>query len=626
MKYLPLLLLAGVLAGCDGPDFKPIKNLVYLNQSDSWGPRERALYYYTPQGTMLHRLRYSWFEHLETSSGERVAEPRHLARFGFLYSPEQFDPNFDAGALNPGNLPVGFTHHRGADGEDMLDVTCAACHTGQLEYRGVALRVDGGQALHAFAWIRGGQFLTDVIGAMTSTYTNPFKFDRFAEKVLGTRYPDAKPELREELARTLAGFNHEALTTLGLFADDGYGRIDALGHIANTVFGDALSPSNNTVANAPVSYPHLWDIWKFDWAQWNGSVAQPMGRNVGEALGVKAQLDLVDPFGVPLPPERIYGSSVLLEEIYCIETTLWQMRAPRWPDDVFPAIDKHRAASGRDLFLKNCKRCHGPNVYTETPREPFEAPVRYECRVNPNEPKPTPKKPVEWKMCVVPVDKIGTDPQVVENFLDRRYDASALDPGNPVLRSISAGEALNVVTGKVIDRAYQALGIDGERRSEMDGWGRASEVRDMRGYKARPLHGIWATPPFLHNGSVRTLYQLLSPEGEREQKFWLGSREFDPVEVGYQNTEVDGAFELDTTTIGNSNAGHQFSDAGGAGVIGRGLTRDERLDLIEYLKALGNPAYDDPDYKTYAAPSAGPVECPARLQGPASIPGARWPL
>jgi cytochrome c5 len=626
MKYLLPLLLAGALGACNGPDFKPIKNLVYLNQGDEWTPKARAIFYYTPQGTMLHRLRYSWFQYLETSSGERLAAPRHLARFGFLYSPEQFDPNFDAGALNPANLPVGFAHHRGSDGEDMLDITCAACHTGQLEYRGVALRVDGGQALHAFAWIRAGQFITDLIGALTSTYANPFKFDRFAENVLGTRYPDGKPELREELARTLAGFNHEALTTIGLFKDDGYGRIDALGHIANTVFGDRLSPRNNTVADAPVSYPHVWDIWKFDWAQWNGSVAQPMGRNVGEALGVKAELDLVDSLGNPLPPERMYKSSVLIEELHCIETTLWQLRAPQWPENIFPAIDAKRADRGRSLFEANCQTCHGPNVYPKTPLEPVQesqASVRYECAVDPHERQPTPEKPIEWKMCVMPTWKIGTDPQVVNNFLDRRYDASALDPGNPALADISAGEALNFVTAKVIDRGYRALGIEGERRWAMDGWGRPTQVRDMRGYKARPLHGIWATPPFLHNGSVRTLYQLLSPEAEREKKFWVGSREFDPIEVGYRNEEVEGAFELDTQTLGNSNAGHQFSDDGGAGILGRGFSRDERLDLIEYLKTLGNPAYDR---EYYTEPRAGDSECPTQLQGPASIVGARWPL
>ena len=40
------------------------------------------------------------------------------------------------------------------------------------------------------------------------------------------------------------------------------------------------------VANAPVSYPHLWGTPNFDWVQWNGSIQQPIARNIAEALGV----------------------------------------------------------------------------------------------------------------------------------------------------------------------------------------------------------------------------------------------------------------------------------------------------------------------------------------------------
>src|SRR5690606_16984827 len=231
---------------------------VYLEQGPRWGPRERAIYYYTPQGTMLHGLRYRWFQHLITADGHRLAEPSYLRRFGFLYSPEQFNPNYDGALLNPGNFPVGFAQRQDESGEAMLDISCAACHTGQLEYKGTALRVDGGPALHALAWIKTGQFLTDLIGALATTYADPFKFDKFAQLALGTRYPEAKPELRQQLADTLSAFNREAISTYHLFSDDGYGRIDALGHIANTVFGDDIAVSNHKVANAPVNYPHVW--------------------------------------------------------------------------------------------------------------------------------------------------------------------------------------------------------------------------------------------------------------------------------------------------------------------------------------------------------------------------------
>ncbi len=618
-------------AGCGNePDFAPARQVIYLDHGDKWDARTRALFYYTPQGTMLHELRYSWFEHLEVSDGQRLADPTYLSRFGFLYSPEQYDPNFDGGPLNPGNFPVGFAQHRDEiTGDAMLDITCAACHTGQLEYEGLSLRVDGGQPMHALAWIEPGQFLLQLIGALASTYVDPLKFDRFAQNVLGTRYPDGKKELREQLQRSLAGYNTEAASTFSfehgiMYKDPGYGRLDALGRIADTVFGSDIDHRNEQIADAPVSYPHLWDIWKFDWVQWNGSVAQPMGRNIGEALGVKARLELLDAKGNALPPDELFGSAVLVREQHCVETALWQLGPPRWPDEIFPPIDDERVARGKALFEQNCRGCHGPHVYADTPTEPVREPVRYDCTAHPDEAKPTPDKPVEWKVCVVPAWDIGTDPHVVDNYLGQRYDASALDPGDPQLRSVSAAQGLDLLMNKVSERKFEELDISEEERWKMKGWGRENALRDMRGYKSRPLHGIWATPPFLHNGSVRTIYQLLSPHAERESKIWLGSREFDPVHVGYLSEETDWAYELDTSEIGNHNTGHQFTNAGGVGVIGPELTHEERLDLIEYLKALGNPKHD-PDYEEYAKPDPGGLQCETDLQGPSAHPELRWP-
>jgi hypothetical protein len=94
------------------------------------------------------------------------------------------------------------------------------------------------------------------------------------------------------------------------------------------------------------------------------------------------------------------------------------------------------------------------------------------------------------------------------------------------------------------------------------------------GYKARPLNGVWATAPYLHNGSVPTLAALLTPPAERKA-FHVGSRRFDPVNVGYVSDPEHPLF--DPREHGNSNLGHDF---------GTDLTTPEKLDLIEYLKSL----------------------------------------
>ena len=116
---------------------------------------------------------------------------------------------------------------------------------------------------------------------------------------------------------------------------------------------------------------------------------------------------------------------------------------------------------------------------------------------------------------------------------------------------------------------------------------RPNGLRADRAYKARPLNGIWAVPPYLHNGSVPDLYALLSPVSERPREIQLGDREFDPVRVGYRGSKIDGGFTLKTSVAGNHNTGHAFTDAASApGRIGRGLTPEERMALIEYLKTL----------------------------------------
>ena len=97
-------------------------------------------------------------------------------------------------------------------------------------------------------------------------------------------------------------------------------------------------------------------------------------------------------------------------------------------------------------------------------------------------------------------------------------------------------------------------------------------------YKARPLNGIWATAPYLHNGSVPNLDELLKPASKRVKKFKVGSREFDPIKVGFVD---DGSFGFDTAQTGNKNVGHE-----GYAPNGSEYTEAERKQLIEYMKTL----------------------------------------
>lgn len=101
------------------------------------------------------------------------------------------------------------------------------------------------------------------------------------------------------------------------------------------------------------------------------------------------------------------------------------------------------------------------------------------------------------------------------------------------------------------------------------------------GYVAQPLDGIWATAPYLHNGSVPTLEDLLN--STQRPTYWrrtLNTNDYDYTKVGWnytiENEKVD-KNTYDTTKLGFGNQGHTFGDD---------LTTEERTALIEYLKTL----------------------------------------
>ncbi|MFJ2364356.1 di-heme-cytochrome C peroxidase [Pseudomonas sp. NPDC087697] len=588
--YLVLALLAVALAvvlyyvaNPKLPVYAPVEQVHYLEQ---WDAADRQTYYFTPQGTQVKGLRYNWFTALELPfSEQRFAAPEYLARFGFLVDPAQkATPN------NPGNLPVGFARHQNPGSkEEFLDVTCAACHTGELRFKGQAVRIDGGSAQHVLPssvpTLRGGSFGQALVASLASTYYNPWKFERFARNVLGQDYDTQHSQLRLDFKSSLDTFLRAAWndTHRGLYpTEEGPGRTDAFGRIANASFGDAISPENYRVANAPVDYPQLWDIWTFDWVQWNGSAQQPMARNIGEALGVGATLNFFDAAGQPLKGDDRYPSSVRVRDLQLIEETLKRLKPPAWPEALLGSIDKPLAAKGRTLFVENCAGCHVPSVAEVNGRP-------------------------EQKLKMLPVEVIGTDPGAANNIADHRFNLSALKwdlgelakldvklhptPKAPLdLSKLSVAKGLAYVTAFVENRAYRDANVTPEERPSMDGFGLPIGVRELRAYKARPLAGVWATPPFLHNGSVPNLYQLLSPQDERATTFYRGTFEYDPQHLGYRTEAFTNGFVFDTSITGNHNSGHEFrAGERGNGVIGRLLQPQERWALLEYLKVLGGP-------------------------------------
>ena len=103
-------------------------------------------------------------------------------------------------------------------------------------------------------------------------------------------------------------------------------------------------------------------------------------------------------------------------------------------------------------------------------------------------------------------------------------------------------------------------------------------LRRTDGYLNVPLDGCWLRAPYLHNGSVPTLRDLLQPAAARPVRFYRGSDVYDPVNMGFQSTAPGAGESLyDTTLPGNSNAGHEY---------GTELPAGQKAELLEFLKTL----------------------------------------
>ncbi len=671
MGGLATLLLVGLItlfAGATslylhwGGKMLPEENVEFVAYPDQgWGAgveaADRQTFYYTGQGAGLKGMRYSWFAHLEMPWGKaRFVDA--LNRYGFLLDGETKN--------NPDRLPVGLTKHYDKElNETLLDITCATCHTGQIQVtrngQTRAMRIDGGQAGHAFTDTDFGNFLPTLIASMTNTLVNPFKFRRFAQRVLGPSYPTGAWTLHGEMRGvlgTLLGVGFTEKSRKLIPTQEGYGRTDALTRIANTVFGEHLVPTNYAIGTGPVSYPPLWNIWKFDWVQYSASVSQPMARNIGESMGVGTRYSFMDRYGRPLPLEERFRATALIDNLHTIETTLRRLKSPAWREDLLGPVIAARAEAGLALFNQHCEGCHGPHI----------APEAIKVR---NSPLKTADDP-EWLIPSLCVNDIGTDPHAATNWVRSVVDITRTGLTAPELRDVarrtleqwnqrqgvylrgeidklrartdapsvaqrnaleqelagmtdameqslsqidparlSVGAALSYLGTMIREKAYDDAGKTAAERADLDGFGILDMPRVAWVYKPRPLAGAWASPPFLHNGSVPTVYDLLSPVQDRPVTFRAGSREYDPEWLGlYDPTprgprkgqpdptrpdreQMNKFWLFDTAEPGNSNSGHEFG-AGyderrgdqqvRPGLIGPPLTHDERMAIIEHLK------------------------------------------
>ena len=547
------------------------QSVIHLNQA--WSDDDREWYYHFSQGSAV--LSYDIFLNLEVAGGQELfRSDANSVRYGLVPEASNW--------MNPDGLPVGISKTNVATtiGEwpagEYAGVTCAACHVGELNYKGKHVRIDGGHSL-----FDPQAYFQAANAAVQATLTDSAKFDRLASR-LGAASPEAKAKLRERLERQAAAIYQYATQSSATVSPWGPGRIDALTMIQNRVTANTTGLlANTSTPIASVKPPFLWNAPQGLWTQWAAIIQDPLARNFGETMGVYMPINLK----AKTPADGLFESNAALPELQRVEHQLERLAPPSWPEDVFGKIDRDKAKKGKALFMVLCSGCHNAWPYT------WSEPNKYGKRF--------------VLVGLVPQSYVGTDRTQAEavrpfavtgqlsNYLPSEFRGKDAVPLLLFSRSLQR---------EITRRALAKLKLTPKQLVDLNGYRELPEPPAPDGvYKAAPRDGVWATPPFLHNGSVPNLYEMLVPASERSKTFCIG-REFDPIKVGLDTACGPNTFVFDTSLLGNSNAGHSFQDGPrGDGVIGPLLTDDQRWALVEYLKSI-------PEQPGRVTPFGGPPE------------------
>ncbi len=635
----------------------------YVEQG--WTKAEREQFYRTSGGSFL--LPCSWFLALEQKDNlDLFVADHNIAQLHLV--PSRWvgkDPKKNAPlTCNGERLPVGIAVTEINDsqfplkslGHKWVGLTCAFCHTGQLHYTKEFSEKDTlrppAKKVHFTLYVDGGpsmqynyRFLAELLGALRTTLADGDRFARFADRVSKicaaetTTATTCKNDrvFQEHLKLQVAGYTDKLISRARIdTAEWGFGRFDALGRGANHVFVN-LDPDNLRYGNAPVSIPQLWYAWRYNVVQWSGLIRHPIARNISQTIAVGAGLF---EFGDSLldDPKTAFRSTTDVKNLVTLENLVRKLKPPDWPEAMLGAIKLDLATRGKQLYAQKCAHCHlpGPNLHA-TPAQTARG-QSLSVTIVPRGDGSDPARPNE----------IGTDPLYLVNAETRSISMESTKKD----RSSLFGGAQFLSMSKAIERLTTTMLKQAKEKKllvwpydDIDGnvWEPPTPPNGgppIIGYMARPHAAIWSTPPFLHNGSVPTLYDLLSPSDLPSERmappaewdatwqntwgkergslapirpkcFLIGDLEFDPVKVGYRVHRCDiksrpenpySGFNFFTVRPGNSNKGHEFTDydaagkkfteeecrafdhGGRNGVLGCALSHNERLELIEYLK------------------------------------------
>jgi hypothetical protein len=561
------------LSACSSPSQPPaapttpsVSSAPISLYNNGWDDGDRrAVYHLSAGGEVLSLALLQSLERAklptEGNDGQLVPFLQNLERYGFI--PDAVSSE------NPFGLPVGWTVARSLlDTTALAGFNCTACHVGEVRIDGKSLRIDGGPNM-----LRINDLFKDMTTELMATTGDVPRMARLTASLIRNRDAneaklppsssgtaaqrvqqkmDALPLVKASLdyLRSMKTVGEMGAVENGA-VENGYGRVDAFGVARNLLFGS--DTRNLRPQNAPVSFPYMWGLKTTAWLQWGANINSVMERNIGQTLGVGARFD------------SSFATTSRLDNLNTIEKRVYKLTAPEWREDLLGAIDRAKADRGRPLYEKLCSNCHD---------RPFAV---------------SPTGLVTYQL--FRLSEVGTSPAVATNF-----DRTVFTANGERRLADAAFEAIEAIK----QQYYKTNNISPEMQADWEGrdmrplpeWkpsfrstlAEADRYPDTKGgrvYPAKPLAGIWATAPYLNNGSVANMWDLLTRPQDRPKTFSVGSREYDTRSLGYRSTPGAAAagplFVYDTTKPGNSNAGH---------VYGTQLGDEDKWALIEYLKVL----------------------------------------
>lgn len=562
---------------------------VMTDQGGKWTASAREKFYTQDQGSRVMPLK--WINALKQTNGAPFMADS-LGRYGYLPNPKSNEPG----------LPVGFSVAQ-ENGEKIIGMTCSACHSRQIDVSGTSYRIDGGPAITDMQ-----SFLSDIDTAVNTVLTDSGAFADFAKAVLG---PSPKKQDEDKLRADVTAWflPYDTIMKRALPTESPWGpsRLDAVSMIFNRVSGldigpppTYMIPENIKRADVPVRYPFIWNAPIQDTTQWpgfapNGNRILGLSRNLGEVFGVFASFHPQKDESRLLKINYVDNNSANFHGLNKLESLVKKIGPPKWPWK----LDKTLAAEGEKVFNKkdpaedneSCADCHGI--------------------------KKGKMRSFTHETWATPILDVGTDSREV-NLLGSQVKTGVLEgavifPEKPPLKAVDSAFAVlgTVVTGSILqhylpveltpeeqkarselDRVLSMFKTEVDKLEDLGDLGSLDDLKEtfqMKAaaatptypYESRVLQGIWAAAPYLHNGSVPTLAELLTPSEKRMGEFKVGPA-YDPEKVGLAVDQTKFNFTLKTTGCsnrdsGNSRCGHDY---------GTSFTDMEKKALLEYLKSL----------------------------------------